>query len=112
MSRIALGTAIVTHLGGLEEHAVFLAVLDRALPVWTLSIFSIWARGEPGLDQRLSHAAGFLLVAARCVTTAMAVMRPRSGVSREYQNVENTRAAPSRSPRHSKRSISACFSFR
>src|SRR5882762_4721431 len=54
--------SVVALVRRLEEHAVFLAVLDGTLPgVDALDPGNLRAGGEPGLDQRLRHGPRRLL---------------------------------------------------
>ena len=50
---------LVARLGGLEEQAVFLAVLDRALPgIDAVDLLDLGAGGEPGLDRAPAPCGG------------------------------------------------------
>jgi hypothetical protein len=56
---------VVVALGyGLEQHAIFAAALDLALPgVDAVDLGDLRAGGEPAFDQRIRHALRFLPVA-------------------------------------------------
>ena len=74
--------SVVALVRRLEEHAVFLAVLDGTLPgVDALDPGNLGAGGEPGLDQRLRHGPRRLALAlglAQAQGVAIASLEPDS----------------------------------